>query len=132
MMFGIVNLKIYLIIAALVATMVGGAYLYFQYSQKQIRTLTTEIAYQQVANASLTLKVNILENGIKESKKDIAALDKKNKAVKRETSRLSKMLSEHNLSYLAAKKPTLIENRVNKASDKVISDLEELTGDSDE
>jgi len=47
---------------------------------------------------------------------------------RKQTDVLSKKLAKHDLEFLASRKPRLIEHRVNRATVRVLSDIEQLTG----
>ena len=60
--------------------------------------------------------------------KKLNELSKKYQASNKEVGDLRRMLSKHDLGYLMLRKPGLVENRMNKATDALGRELEELTG----
>lgn len=122
------GLKAYLIMGAVMLTMVGGFYWYYKDSQARIAILVAN-------NAKLELAIKTNEETIKSLQENYAAanaeLTRVNEAftaVRAQNRELSDRLSEHDLAYLASKKPELVQKIINKASDKAIRCFELLSG----
>ncbi len=122
------GLKAYLIMGAVMLTMIGGFYWYYKDSQARIAILVAN-------NAKLELAVKTNEETIKSLQENYAAanaeLTRVNEAftaVRAQNRELSDRLSEHDLAYLASKKPELVQKIINKASDKAIRCFELLSG----
>ncbi len=129
--------KIVAVLAVLIA--VGGsvylAYRHVSNLQEQVTTLTTENATLEANNAQL-------EQGIAEQKQTIQTLQEdfnlqsnilrktytEFQGARDRVTDLEQRLSEHELGFLASKKPKLVENIINRASDNVNRCFEIATG----
>lgn len=127
-MFGALNFKIYMMIGAVVLTMAGGFALYFKWSQDQMRTMAAN-------NAKLETAVAIQEETIKQQQEDmqkqaetLTVVNEKFAQAQAEKQALSDRLAKHEIGYLAEKKPGLVENIVNKASNNAARCFEILSG----
>lgn len=129
-MFGISTIKIYVMLAIVVAvgTMVAGFYWYYQDSQKRIMTLMAN-------QAKLETAVEIQEQTIKQQQEDMARqaealqfVNEQYEKAQQDNQRLSDKLSKHELGHLAEKKPGLIEKTINRASANAARCFEILSG----
>ena len=92
-------------------------------------------------NAILKSNQIKLESSIEEQKEVIASqkadyekiisinddLNKKISTINQSKKELEKKLAKHDLNYLAAEKPKLIERIINKGSDKIMNEMNEAT-----
>jgi hypothetical protein len=127
-MFGALNFKIYMIIGAVVLTMAGGFAVYFKWSQAQMQAMAAN-------NAKLETAVQIQEDTIKQQQEDmqkqaetLTVVNEKFAQAQAEKQALSDKLSKHEIGYLAEKKPGLVENVINKASNNAARCFEILSG----
>jgi len=127
-MFGAMNFKIYMIIGAVVLTMVGGFTLYFQWSQEQMQIMAAN-------NAKLEQAVATQEETIKQQQADMVKQAETLKVVndafaKAQTDKqtLTDKLIKHDLGKLAEKKPSLVEEKINRGTDNVGRCFEILSG----
>jgi hypothetical protein len=127
-MFGALNFKIYMIIGAVVLTMVGGFAVYFKWSQAQMQAMAAN-------NAKLETAVQIQEETIKQQQEDmqkqaetLTVVNEKFAQAQSEKQALSDKLAKHEIGYLAEKKPGLVENVINKASNNAARCFEILSG----
>lgn len=135
-MFGISGVSKYLIggLALTLVITLGGGYLVVRAKNKQIVALTTDVA-TAVAN-TLTLEGQIgeqnnsilrLEETRKEDQRKMLELTVRNRDAEREVKDLRDKFRRHDLDNLSLKKPGLIENIINRGTEKVFRDLEDLT-----
>ena len=75
------------------------------------------------SNSALTLLGIENTRNIVKATNNIITLNSKLKLLTQMNSKLEEVLSKHDLTYLAKKKPGLITNRINAASDRVLKDL---------
>lgn len=120
--------KIYLILGAVMLTIVGAFYWYFNWSQNELAVLREN-------NAKLETAVQIQEQTIKKLQEDFRRqaeiLNEVNDNFAKsqeEARRLSDKLMKHDIGHLAEKKPGLMENRINKASKDAARCFELLSG----
>lgn len=118
----------YLIVAMIVLT--GLFFAYFKITQDKIEFLNKEIATLEVANETNQATINGLrENAAKNEERNRelqASLDRADVSL----NTLRKTLQEHNLTRLAAKKPGLIEPRMQGATDDLFENYFSDNGDS--
>ena len=107
---------------------IGIGYWYYKDSQAIIRTITAN-------NAKLELAVEINETTIMLMQEDAATqadalttINKNFQDIRSQHGILADMLSEHNIGFLAEKKPMLIENIVNNATKNANRCFELLSG----
>lgn len=110
------------------------SYWYYKDSQNQISILNQN-------NATLKANQTQLEQSIKEqnkliidmkkdwedNKKRIDELNESSSELRLEVKELEEKFSKHNLKKLSSKKPKLIENIINKATDEVFNEIEDIT-----
>lgn len=120
--------KIYLILGAVMLTIVGAFYWYFNWSQNELAVLREN-------NAKLETAVQIQEETIKKLQEDFRRqaeiLNEVNGSFAKsqeENRRLSDKLMKHDIGHLAEKKPGLMEIRINKASKDAARCFELLSG----
>ena len=120
--------KIYLILGAVMLTIVGAFYWYFNWSQNELAVLREN-------NAKLETAVQIQEQTIKSLQEDFKRqaeiLGQVNDDFARsqaEARSLSDKLMKHDIGHLAEKKPGLMQNRINKASENAARCFELLSG----
>jgi len=88
---------------------------------KQIENFQSEILIQQE-------QIQLLENSFEKQKSIRQDLDKEIKNVTREVDSLQKKVLEHDIAFLASKKPKLIQNAINNGTIEMIRCIELATG----
>lgn len=118
--------------ALVVVVLISG--LYFWYSQSKIGALTQSVGTLQADKARLEGAIQVQNDSIKKleetrakDQERILELAKKNYEYTKEVEDLKKKFQRHDLDNLSLKKPGLIENIINKGTDKVLRDLERLS-----
>jgi hypothetical protein len=123
-MFG---LERYFLIGTIVASLVGGAYVYVSWQSSEIQTLTkdnvrlTEVA-ERNAIAVRSMKAQVAKQRV-ENKELEAALNKSEET----REEMLRIFRDHDLTNLATQKPGLIEKRINDGTRKAFDDLESIT-----
>ena len=119
--------KLSLILGGLLLVSVAGSLYYIDYLQDQISTLKgnqinleTEIEKQ---NESIK---NYLEQQ-KNQQTQLNQLEADKQEAMKDVNRLRKTFANHDLDELALAKPGLLQNKVNKASNRVMATLEKLS-----
>jgi chromosome segregation ATPase len=110
----------------LLATIAGSAY-YIDYLQDQISTLKGN---QIVLETEIERQNESIKNYLDQQKNQQVQLNKleadKQKAMQ-DVNRLRKTFANHDLDELALAKPALLQSKVNKASNRVMTTLEKLS-----
>jgi len=102
-----------------------GLLTFFLYNQNQTLTqnnVKLEAAIQQQEEAMAAMKEQYEKQG-----KALMNMSRKNAEIEAEKAEYLAIFARHNLDMLAIKKPGLIENRFNGASEKVMEGLEDDT-----
>ena len=102
-----------------------GLLTFFLYNQNQTLTqnnVKIEAAIQQQEEAMAAMKEQYEKQG-----KALMNMSRKNAEIEAEKAEYLAIFARHNLDMLAIKKPGLIENRFNGASEKVMEGLEDDT-----
>jgi len=127
-MFIFRKIKVYLILAALLGAAGFAAWKYYQYTQNQIK-----IYAENAARAELVAQSN--EAALQKTQADLIAVREQFNEVSRKFAEaesrveaLEEKLTEHELDFLAASKPGLVENIIDKASNNVLRCLEIASG----
>ena len=105
----------------------GMGYLYVQKLQSDLQTARENVAKMEVAvqiseDSIATLQADVIRNA-----ELSATLQRELQTAERYGDELRATLQKHNLTALAQKKPGLIENRMQNATDNLWSDLRSIT-----
>jgi hypothetical protein len=111
----------------LMAVMAGGGYWYYNDSQERIGQLRENNALLVDANKANVATLEAKQEEYEAMQAMMNQLDMQLEAATQDRKRLVGLLRKHNLSNLAAKKPGLIEKRINNASDKLFTDITNFT-----
>jgi chromosome segregation ATPase len=127
-MFIFRKIRVYLLIAALLGAAGFGAWKYYEYTQNQIK-----IYAENAARAETVAQAN--QAALEQTQADLIAVREQFNEVSRKfavaesrVEALEEKLSEHELDFLAASKPGLVENIIDKASNNVLRCLEIASG----
>jgi len=118
------NLKIYAVLAIIIA---GGGYFFKQYydsSQAQILTLKQNNIAVEAQNKAQDERFDKFKTEFAVQSAAITQLNSELANIKIESSKLSKTLARHELDKLSAGKPGLIKRLANRATKKVFANLE--------
>ena len=96
---------------------------YYWYTQKKIEGLTANISKYEVAVQQSEATIKGLQQQAEETQKQMTALNENLQKAEKYNDELRMTLRKHNLEILAAKKPGLVEKRINDASKKLIEDI---------
>jgi chromosome segregation ATPase len=124
------TIKGYLLSAAaiIMLTMCGGFYWYYTDSQARIAVLQENTAKLEVAVATNEETIAALQEDFDAVNAEIKRVNESFAAARIQNQELSERLSKHDLAHLASKKPGLVENVINEASDKAARCFEILSG----
>ena len=100
----------------------GGYWLYNENQTLSMNNMKLETALEEQTAAMAAMKESFEKQG-----KALMNMSRKNAEIEAEKAEYLAIFSRHNLDMLAIKKPGLIENRFNGASDKVMEGLEDDT-----
>ena len=109
-------------IAIILVLGLGGWWLYSENQTLKENNVKLEAAVKEQAEAMEALRESYEKQG-----KSLMNMSRRNAEIEAEKAEYLAIFSRHNLDMLALKKPGLIENRMNKASEKVMEGLENDT-----
>ena len=122
-----IKVYLFLIIMGVLGAVGYGGYMYYKDTQQRIATLTAN-------NAKLETAVQISEESIATLQSDIVKNAKLNNRLQRELQtaetygdQLRSTLQKHNLTHLANKKPSLIERKMQNATNRLWDCLADIT-----
>ena len=98
---------------------------YYLYTENQ--TLTNNNMKLEGAIAEQTAAMTAMKESFEKQGKALMSMSKQNAIIEAEKAQYLQIFSRHNLDVLALKKPGLMENRFNGASEKVMEGLEDDT-----
>ena len=133
MFFG--RLKLYLILALLLAGIVGIAYWYYNDTQSKLQLAAERNAVLTITNLNKELAIAKLTEDIKRSQEIVAALNEKFTYLRKDYDDLKNRFTKNSVNFgtrdigkLAEVKPKLIERVINKATKNVLRCFEILGG----
>ena len=122
-----IKVYLFLIIMGVIGAVGYGGYMYYKDTQQRIAILTEN-------NAKLEVAIKISEDSVELLQNDIAKNAELNRELQKELQiaegygdQLRATLQKHNLTYLANKKPGLIEKRMQNATNRLWDDLDDIT-----
>tara|TARA_R110000824_G_scaffold161087_1_gene336191 strand:- start:152 stop:550 length:399 start_codon:yes stop_codon:yes gene_type:complete len=120
-------MKLSLILGGLLVVSVAGSAWYIDYQADQISTLKGN---QLVLETEIEKQNESIQNYLAEQKNQQAQLNQlenDKRAAMEDVNRLRKTFANHDLDELALAKPGMLQSRVNKASNRVMTTLENLS-----
>ncbi len=121
------GMKLSLILGGLLVVSVAGSAWYIDYQADQISTLKGN---QVVLETEIEKQNESIQNYLAEQKnqqEQLNQLENDKRAAMEDVNRLRKTFANHDLDELALAKPGMLQSRVNKASNRVMTTLENLS-----
>ena len=120
-------MKLALIMGVLLLSTVAGSAWYIDRLQDDISTLKGN---QLVLEAKIQEQNDAIEAALNNQKKAqtlMASLEKEKQEAMRDVNKLRKTFARHDLDELTLAKPEIMQGKINKASKRVLENLEKLT-----
>ena len=120
-------MKIALIMGGLLLATVAGSAFWVNSLQSQIGTLKGN---QMILEAKIQEQNEAIETALNNQKKAqtlMASLEKEKQEAMRNVNKLRKTFAKHDLDELTLAKPELMQGKINRASKRVLENLEKLT-----
>tara|TARA_R110002060_G_scaffold25670_1_gene35175 strand:+ start:173 stop:571 length:399 start_codon:yes stop_codon:yes gene_type:complete len=120
-------MKLSLILGGLLIATAAGSFYYIDYLNEQIGILKGN---QVVLETEIEKQNESIKNYLAEQKNQqnqLAQLESDKQQAMQDVNRLRKTFANHDLDELALAKPKMLQTRVNKASNRVMSTLENLS-----
>ena len=118
----------YLLLAAIAGALGFGAWKYYEYTQNQIRVFAENAATAELAQRETEAALQKTQTDLVEVRRQFNEVSRKFAEAENRVEALEEKLSEHELDFLAASKPGLVENIIDKASNNVLRCLEIASG----
>jgi len=121
------GIKLSLILGGLLIVTAAGSFYYIDYLNEQIGILKGN---QVVLETEIEKQNESIKNYLAEQKNQqnqLAQLESDKQQAMQDVNRLRKTFANHDLDELALAKPKMLQTRVNKASNRVMSTLENLS-----
>ena len=121
------GIKLSLILGGLLIATVASSFYYIDYLNEQIGILKGN---QVVLETEIEKQNESIKNYLAEQKNQqnqLAQLESDKQQAMQDVNRLRKTFANHDLDELALAKPKMLQTRVNKASNRVMSTLENLS-----
>jgi hypothetical protein len=125
------NSLIYKIVISvvLIGSVVGVGVGYVKYTNDIIQDLMVDVETYKSASEECESTLKLKKRSEENQAKDLTELGKNLIKAESYNDELRAKLGRHNLLYLAAKKPKLIEKRINDATKKIFNDITDITTD---
>jgi biopolymer transport protein ExbB/TolQ len=120
-------MKLALILGGLLLATVAGSAWYIDRLQDDIGTLKGN---QLILETKLQEQNEAIKNHLerqKQTQNQLASLEKEKQEAMRDVNKLRKTFARHDLDELTLAKPGLMEGKINRASKRVLENLEKLT-----
>ena len=122
---GFGGLTMYMAIGMVV---MGGLFgLYFKMSQAKISELNQVVAVERAGKESAEANIRVLQAEKAKQQQLLQTMATASAEIRKEQEVTIDLFANHDLKALAERKPGLIENRVNKATEGVNKELERIT-----
>ena len=118
----------YLIAASIIAALSFAAWQYYKYTQNQIRVYAENAATAELAQRETEAALQKTQQDLERVQEQFVIVSEKFRVAEQRVENLEEKLSEHDLNYLATKRPGLVEKVIDKATENVLRCLEIASG----
>ena len=122
-----IKVYLFLIIMGVLGAVGYGGYMYYKDTQQRIATLTENNAKLEVAVQISEDSVELLQDDIEKNAELNRELQGQLQVAERYGDQLRNTLRKHNLTHLANKKPSLIERKMQNATNRLWDCLADIT-----
>jgi hypothetical protein len=114
-----------------ITVIMGGiSYFGYQYMSQQIELLEQNVAQQQEVIENQKRTNQLMRDNFASMQRRQNELNSQFSDIEQNTSQLRRLFGEHDFTNLVEEKPGLIEPRVNRGTDEVLQNLEDITDPS--
>lgn len=118
----------YFILAAILGAVGFGAWKYYEYTQNQIRIFAENAATAELAQRETEAALQKTQQDLERVQEQFLIVSEKFRVAEQRVENLEQRLSEHDLNYLATKRPGLVEKVIDTATVNVLRCLEIASG----
>lgn len=112
-----------------IVTSLGLGYKYVTNLQEENATLSANNSTLTASNESLKTTLKDTEDKLKKISEQRDQLDSDLQESREKSQRIIKLFADHDFANLVAKKPGLIETRINKGTSKIFKDFEGIANE---
>jgi len=117
----------FIILSVLSGTAALWQTLQVQRAENEIQRITTELSAERANVAQLEDEIDLIGVQVGQFQEKIAQMDAERLSARRQVEYTRTLFNDHDLAKLMAAKPGLITNRMQKATDAVLTDLRAAT-----
>lgn len=117
----------FIILSVLSGTAALWQTLQVQRAENEIQRITTELSAERANVAQLEDEIDLIGVQVGQFQEKIAQIEAERLSARRQVEYTRTLFNDHDLAKLMAAKPGLITNRMQKASDAVLTDLQSVT-----
>lgn len=117
----------FIILSVLSGTAALWQTLQVQRAENEIQRISTELSAEQATVASQREEIDLIGVQVSQFQEKIAQIEAERLSARRQVEYTRTLFNDHDLAKLMAAKPGLITNRMQKASDAVLTDLQSVT-----
>lgn len=111
----------------ILVVVLAGSAAYFKYSQDRIAEANQKVAAQTARAESAEANLEFMQESLARQQRNLGKLADESVIIRKEQQETINIFSEHDIQKLAEAKPGLIELRVNRGTERVFNQLEEIT-----
>jgi hypothetical protein len=123
-----IKLIIFIAVLTLLTTVIGGSYYYYKTSQELIAELNQKNATLNITIEEQKRAIDSIQQSLQQQTVIREKMQKEVQSAKKDIDNLQNKLSSHDFNKIASKKITLLEKKINIATDDVIRCFEIATG----
>ena len=127
-MFIFRKVKMYLLLATIIGAIGFGAWKYYEYTQTQIRIFAENAARSELVASETQAALDKTQKDLEQVKIEFKRATQAFESAAKRVDVLEKKLAEHDIDYLAARRPKDVEKIIDKASDNVLRCIEIASG----
>lgn len=127
-MFIFRKIKMYLLLAAIAGALGFGAWKYYEYTQNQIRVYAQNAATAELAQRETEAALQKTQEDLQRVQEQFTIVTQKFATAEQRVGNLEEKLREHDIAYLASRRPKDVEKIIDKASENVLRCLEIASG----
>ena len=112
------------ILAGILVAVLGLGYVYYTTTQAKLEEQMKLLAAQELREQEQEKTITALQDNLQKTSEALGAMTTRNSEIEAEQARYLDIFRRHNLTKLAAAKPTLIQDRINKGTKDVFDSIE--------
>jgi len=105
----------------------AGSAAYFKYSQDKLAEANQKIAVETARAESAEANIEFMQQSLARQQRNLGKLADESVIIRKEQQETINIFSEHDIQKLAEAKPDMVETRVNRGTQRVFDELEEIT-----